>query len=111
MSDGKDSKQDGDVKMSDAEVVRGLDADDDNEEVKLVAGRGEGDRACTVSRKAAMAGSVLIRTTLQSSADDKEVPLPGIAIDELRKAVEFMRYCHRVDTDKVPGALRPVAKP
>lgn len=68
--------------------VKGLDADDSNETIKLVS---QEEEKFTVPKKVAMQ-SELVKTMAEGDREETDIPLPNVKSSVLKKVVEYMRY-------------------
>jgi len=68
--------------------IKGLDEDNEEVRIELVAKDGE---KFSVDRKVAVM-SELVKTMAEGDADEKEIPLPNVKAEVLKKVVAYMNY-------------------
>jgi len=70
------------------EEIQGLEDDSVDEQLKLVSSENE---KFPVSRKVAIM-SELVKTMAEGDQEEKEIPLPNVKAEVLKKVVAFMKY-------------------
>jgi S-phase kinase-associated protein 1 len=70
------------------DAVKGLDADDGNDKIRLVS---QEDEKFEVPKKVALQ-SELVKTMAEGDREETDIPLPNVKASVLKKVVEYMRY-------------------